>query len=175
MTSIAFEMAAVFLLAALLMFGSAHSLIPRSLGNAGGPVVVGALLLAFLIWRFWPDLYATARSNAAPWLAAPSPAATAPAPAQPSPSQPAPAAKALALRPASPVAAPGVKGIVIREVLPATIEPAPPAAALIVEKPAAAASIDESQSPRNPAPQNQAATRQSLRRNPPITRLTTAA
>jgi hypothetical protein len=125
-------MGAVFLLAAMLMFGSAHGLIPRSLRNAGAPILVGVALVGFLIWRFGPDLYTAARSNAAPWFAT----------AEPAPVGPAPSGKAPAAR-AAKSAAPSVKGIVIREVVSAPTEPARPAEALIAAKPIAEKPIAE--------------------------------
>jgi hypothetical protein len=138
MNSIAYEMGAVFLLAAMLMFGSAHGFIPRSLRNAGAPIVAGVLLVGFLIWRFGPDLWENARSNGSPWFASSQPAPAAPASSQPASSQPAPAGKAPAPRPAKSVA-PGVTGIVIREVVPAPTElsPAEPAPPVIVAGPIA--------------------------------------
>ncbi len=115
MNSIAYEMGAVFLLAAMLMFGSAHGFIPRSLRNTGAPILIGVALLGFLIWRFGPDLYANARSNVAPWLTTSQPPRADPASA-PAPS-PAP-------HPAKP-SAPRVEGIVIREVVSPPAEAAP--------------------------------------------------
>src|ERR1700677_2901799 len=105
MDSIAFEMGAVFLLAGLLMFASAHGFIPRSLRNIGAPILVGVALVGFLIWRFGTDLYANARSNVGPWFAtswfATSWFATAePAQAEASPAGPAPSGKIAAPRPA---------------------------------------------------------------------------
>jgi hypothetical protein len=136
MNSIAYEMGAVFLLAAMLMFGSAHGFIPRSLRNAGAPIVVGVLLVGFLTWRFGPDLWENARSNASPWFATSQPAPAEPSPSQPASSQPAPAGKAPAPRPAKSVA-PSVTGIVIREVVPSPIElsPTEPAPPVIVAGP----------------------------------------
>jgi hypothetical protein len=80
---LAYQIGGVFLLAAMLMFGSAHGLIPRGLTNAGVPICVGAALLGFLIWHFWPELYANARSigTLAPSLTTSRPAPAAPAPA----------------------------------------------------------------------------------------------
>lgn len=59
---LAYQIGGVFLLAAMLMFGSAHGLIPRSLTNAGAPTCVGVALLGFLIWHFWPNLHVNAFS-----------------------------------------------------------------------------------------------------------------
>jgi hypothetical protein len=105
--SIAYELGAVFLLAAMLIFGSAHGFIPRSLRNAGVPVIVGVALLGFLIWRFGPEMWSTARSNAAPWLA------TSPA----SPAEEVPSPPPLPAKP--PV--PSLKGVAIRDVRPPEI------------------------------------------------------
>jgi hypothetical protein len=75
---LAYQIGGVFLLAAMLMFGSSHGLIPRSLRNAGTTMCVGVALFGFLIWHFWPDLYAKARSIGA---LAPSLTTSRPAPA----------------------------------------------------------------------------------------------
>jgi hypothetical protein len=77
---LAYQIGGLFLLAAMLIFGSAHGLIPRGLRNAGAPICVGVALLGFLIWHFWPDLYASARSIGA---LAPSLTTSRPAPAVP--------------------------------------------------------------------------------------------
>jgi hypothetical protein len=79
---LAYQIGGVFLLAALLMFGSAHGLIPRSLRDAGVPACVGVALLGFLIWRFGPDLYANVRAIGA---LAPSLTTSRRAPAAPTP------------------------------------------------------------------------------------------
>jgi hypothetical protein len=68
-STLAFEIGAVFLFAAMLMFGSAHGFIPRSMRSVGAPILVGVVLVGFLMWRFGPDLYANMRSTAAPWFA----------------------------------------------------------------------------------------------------------
>jgi hypothetical protein len=134
MTSIAFEMGAVFLLAGMLMFGSAHGLIPRSVRNIGAPILVCIALFGFLMWRFGADLMANARANAAPWFA--TSASSQPAPAQPAPASPSHAAK---------VAPPAVKGIVIREVVSAPAEPGPAAV-----QPVAAKAIPDMPTPKIP-------------------------
>jgi hypothetical protein len=128
--SIAYELGAVFLLAAMLIFGSVHGFIPRSLRNAGVPVIVCVALFGFLIWRFGPDLWANARLNAAPWLANSSASPASPAVEVPAPPP----------LPAKPPV-PSVKGIVIRDVLtPPEIPPVPEVPRRIVvapfEKPA---------------------------------------
>jgi hypothetical protein len=63
MDSIAFEMGAVFLLAGMLMFGTAHGFIPRSLRNIGAPILVVGALIGFLVWRFGADMSAHARET----------------------------------------------------------------------------------------------------------------
>jgi hypothetical protein len=63
MDSVAFEMGAVFLLAGMLMFGSAHGFIPRSLRNIGAPILVVGALIGFLIWRFGADMSVNARET----------------------------------------------------------------------------------------------------------------
>jgi hypothetical protein len=151
MNSIAFELGAVFLLAGMLMFGSAHGFIPRSLRNIGAPILIGVALVGFLIWRFGPDLYATARSNAAPWFAT-SEFAT---------SEPVQAEEAPATHPAKPVT-PDAKAIVIREVV-SPAEAAPPPARGVTEKsaekpiaqePIAAKPVDEAA--QKPTPESSA-------------------
>jgi hypothetical protein len=141
MNSIAFEMGAVFLLAGMLMLASAHGLIPRSLRNIGAPILVGVVLAGFLIWRFGPDLYANARSNAAPWFAASWFATAEPAQAEAHPAGPAPSGKAPATHRAKLVTQ-DAKAIVIREVVSAPAEATPPAVAVsetpVAEEPIAA-------------------------------------
>jgi len=76
MTTIAYEIAAVFLLAALLMmYGRVSALLPRSLRGAI-PILFVVALLGFAIYGFWPDLYAALWSAAGDGL---SPAAARPA------------------------------------------------------------------------------------------------
>lgn len=118
---LAYQIGGLFLLAAMLMFGSAHGLIPRSLRNAGVPICVGVALLGFLIWHFWPDLYARVRS-----IRALAPSFTT--------SQPAPAAARPAARPTR-SAAPHPraakqpeakwKTIIVDDSVPAATEPVP--------------------------------------------------
>lgn len=154
MNSIAFELGAVFLLAGMLMFGSAHGFIPRSLRNIGAPILVGVALVGFLIWRFGPDLYAAARSNAAPWFATSESATSAPAQAEAAPAGPAPSGKAPAARPVKPVT-PDAKAIVIREVV-SPPETAPPA---VTEKPIAEEPVAEepiADAAQKPAPESSA-------------------
>ncbi|HEY1755946.1 MAG TPA: hypothetical protein VGG72_11155 [Bryobacteraceae bacterium] len=139
MTSIAFEMGAVFMLAGMLMFGSAHGLIPRSVRNIGAPILICIALFGFMLWRFGGDLMANARANAAPWFATSAPATSSPATSgsatagssQPALSLPNQASTPF---PARKPAAPAVERIVIREVVAAPAESAPPAPALVAEK-----------------------------------------
>jgi hypothetical protein len=128
-STLAYEIGAVFLFAAMLMFGSAHGFIPRSLRNIGAPVIVGVALVGFLIWRFGPDLYANARSTAAPWFATPEPATSAPArsEAPPTPAATTGPVKSTAEKAhASKQPYPAANGIVIRDVIPVPAEPARP-------------------------------------------------
>ena len=82
-STFAYEIGAVFLLAALLMYGTVSGLIPRTL-RAGkpAPIFFGIALLGFAIYRYGPDLYAG-------WLSigavAPSLTSSRPTPAQPTP------------------------------------------------------------------------------------------
>jgi hypothetical protein len=105
----------------MLMFGSAHGLIPRGLRNAGAPICVGVALLGFLIWHFWPDLYANARSirALAPNFVTsrPAPAAATPA-ARPARSS-APHSRAAKLPEAK------WKTIIVDDSVPALTEPVP--------------------------------------------------
>lgn len=133
-------MGAVFLLAAMLMFGSAHGFIPRSLRNAGAPIAVGVLLVVFLIWRFGPDLSSNFPSTvewafptSQPPSAEPSQAARPSPAAGPSQAASSPAKSA----PAS------VKTIVIHEVAPARTQPAPAAEALVAPKPVEEKPVEE--------------------------------
>jgi hypothetical protein len=132
MNSIACEIGAVFLLAAMLMFGSAHGFIPRSLRSAGAAIVVGVVLVGFLVWRFGPDLYSNFRSTVEwgfPSFQAPPPEAS---PSGPAPA-PHPAKSAASISTSVRQPDPNPTTIVIREVVPAPAEPTPPAAQPIVE------------------------------------------
>jgi hypothetical protein len=65
-STLAYEIGAVFLLAALLMYGTANGLVPRSLRVGKTlPIVLAAGTLAFAIYRFGPDLYEDWRSASA--------------------------------------------------------------------------------------------------------------
>jgi hypothetical protein len=131
-SSLAYEIGAVFLFAAMLMFGTAHSVIPKSVRNIGAPVFVSVALAGFLIWRFGPDLYANMRSNAAPWFPAaePIPAETA---------SPAPTAVPDKSKPFAPKANvsgqvnPNRNGVVIHDFAPASPDVALPAVQAVVE------------------------------------------
>jgi hypothetical protein len=84
-STLAYEIGAVFLLAALLMYGTANGLVPRSLRvGKTFPMLLAAGALAFAIYRFGPDLYADWRSASAiePGVTAaqPAPAGRTPAP-----------------------------------------------------------------------------------------------
>jgi hypothetical protein len=141
-STLAYEIGAVFLFAAMLMFGSAHGFIPRSLRNIGAPIIIGVALVGFVIWRFGPDLYANARSTAAPWFATPEPATPAPASSEALPTPTAatdPVKSATAKAHVANQAHPAANGIVIRDVVPVPAEPARPiiAAPPIAETPAA--------------------------------------
>ena len=122
---LAYEIGAVFLFAAMLMFGSAHGLIPRSLRNIGVPIIVGVALVGFAIFRFGPELYANARSTATPWFAMPEPAPAEATPAEPQPPAPPPAKSAATKAYAPKPADPGANSIVIRDVVSEPAQPAP--------------------------------------------------
>src|SRR6266516_2211895 len=83
---LAFGIGAIFLLVALLMFGTMSGFISR-IFRAGkpAPVFVGSALLLLAGYRFWPDVYAGWRSIASAAPALPTsrhpPIATPPAPA----------------------------------------------------------------------------------------------
>ena len=56
-STLAYEIGALFLLAALLMYGTVGGFIPRSLSTGSGlPILLGVVVLAFAIYRFGPDL-----------------------------------------------------------------------------------------------------------------------
>lgn len=84
-STLAYEIGAVFLLAALLMYGTANGLVPRSLRvGKTFPILLAAGALVFAIYRFGLDLYADWRS-ASPvepgaTAARPAPAGRTPAP-----------------------------------------------------------------------------------------------
>lgn len=87
----AYEIGAVFLLAALLMFGTMSGFIPRSF-RAGkpAPIVLGVLMLGYALYRFGPDLSAGWRSIVAnsPNIASPHPTPAASTLATPAPATP---------------------------------------------------------------------------------------
>ncbi len=127
-STLAYEIGAVFLLAALLMYGTANGLVPRSLRvGKTFPVLLAAGVLAFAIYRFGPDLYAD-------WLSA-----TAVAPGVPA-IRPTPAGRTPAPGPAKSGAAPvraakqpdTNRKTIIVESVPAPADPA----ATPVDKPA---------------------------------------
>lgn len=128
-STLAYEIGAVFLLAALLMYGTANGFVPRFLRvGKTFPVLLAAGTLAFAVYRFGPDVYAD-------WL---STAAVAP---RLTPSQPTPAAPASAPPPrksgahqarATQQPEANSKTLVIVESVPAAADPA----ATPAEKPA---------------------------------------
>lgn len=64
MDTIAYEIGAVFLLAALLMYGTLGGFIPRHLkGGAAFAVLAGIAALGFVVYHFAPDLYALWRPS----------------------------------------------------------------------------------------------------------------
>jgi hypothetical protein len=60
---IAYELGAVFLLAGMLMFGTAHGFIPRSLRNIGAPILIVGALIVFLVWQFGADMSSNIHSK----------------------------------------------------------------------------------------------------------------
>jgi hypothetical protein len=57
-STLAYEIGAVFLFAALLMYGTANGLVPRSLRvGKTFPILLGAAALGFAIYRLGPELY----------------------------------------------------------------------------------------------------------------------
>jgi hypothetical protein len=122
-STLAYEIGAVFLLAALLMYGTANGFVPRSLRvGKTFPILLAAGALAFAIYRLGPDLYAG-------WLSA---VAMAPSltPSRTTTAAPMPAtapAKSTAPPPrASKQPAANSKTLVIVESVPATGDPAAP-------------------------------------------------
>jgi hypothetical protein len=84
----AYEIGAIFLLVALLMYGTLSGFIPRSF-HAGkpAPIILGVLLLGYALYRFGPDLSSGWRSIAnPPNSASPHPTPAAATPATPGPS-----------------------------------------------------------------------------------------
>jgi len=83
-STLAYEIGAVFLLAALLMYGTANGFVPRGLRvGKTFPMLLAAGTLLFAIYRFAPDLYEawTSASAVAPGVttAQPAPAGRTPA------------------------------------------------------------------------------------------------
>jgi len=119
-STFAYEIGAVFLLAALLMYGTVSGLVPRAL-KAGkpGPIVLGVALLGFVIYRYGPDLYAG-------WLSigsvAPSLTSSRPTPAEPTPA-PRPVKSAASRANTQRQSNSSWKAIVLNDSVPA--EPAP--------------------------------------------------
>jgi hypothetical protein len=82
-STLAYEIGAVFLLAALLMYGTANGFVPRSLRvGKTFPILLAAAALVFAIYRLGPDLYEDWRSASA---AAPGVTTAQPAPAERTP------------------------------------------------------------------------------------------
>jgi len=163
-STFAYEIGAVFLLAALLMYGTVSGLIPRAF-RAGkpAPIFFGIALLGFAIYRFGPDLYAG-------WLSigavAPSLTSSRPTPAEatpaPHPVRPA-ASKANAQRQPNS----GWKTIVLNDSVPAPTEPAPPVGKAIEDtdaKPAAESPTLTERADTTPAAESSALTGQTGRK-----------
>jgi hypothetical protein len=145
-------MVAVFLLTCLLVFGSAHGFLPRSLGKIGAPILVVGALIGFLIWRFGPDMPSDADAAMRSSSASDS---TPNATSEASSSENAASAKAtspnLKKRAIPQQKYPSVNGVVvIRHFVPATAEPAPlkgPAAPQDALEPGAKPASESSDSP----------------------------
>jgi hypothetical protein len=124
MDSIAFEMGAVFLLAGMLMFGSAHGFIPRSLRNLGAPILVVGALIGFLVWRFGADMSANAHATIRSISGSSSTSSGAP------PGETVTGGKATTPNPEKSAIArqkyPSSNGIVIRDARPSETQPVPP-------------------------------------------------
>jgi|SRR5579875_140518 hypothetical protein len=78
MTSISFEVGAVFLLAAMLLYGSLSGFLPRALhAGKAAPIGIGCCLLAYALYRTVPELpnlWRDADSRPAPQISSPGPA-----------------------------------------------------------------------------------------------------
>src|SRR5579885_1050034 len=78
MTSISFEVGAVFLLAAMLLYGSLSGFLPRALhAGKAAPIGIGCCLLAYALYRTVPELpnlWRDADSRPAPPISSPPPA-----------------------------------------------------------------------------------------------------
>jgi hypothetical protein len=156
-STFAYEIGAVFLLAALLMLGTVSGFVPRILRTGAAPIFFGVALLGFVVYRFGPDLYAGWLSigAVAPSLASSRPALAGPVPA-PEPTRSAAPHAHAAKQPEA-----HWKTIIIDDSVPAATEPPPPPGRLIEDadaKPAVQSSALTEHADTTPAAKSSALT-----------------
>jgi hypothetical protein len=87
-SQLAYEIGAVFLLAALLMFGSVQGFMGRFRLGGGAMVALGAAVVVFGLYHYWDQILALAApTDSAAHVSAPAAPASAPAPVKRTPAR----------------------------------------------------------------------------------------